>query len=409
MTVETINVQVPAAPVAQQELEDELNEILSYWQQVVAKKDGSGFFGAVNYKDEPDPHAPHGIVLYSRILWAYSAAVNATGNTEWRNMADLAYQGIVNHFEDKEWGGVYWSVSADGTPLDTRKQLYGMAFCIYGLAEYYSLTMDPAVLAKATTLYRLIEHYGFDNQHNGYVEAFARNWKELDDLRLSDKDQNERKTMNTHLHIVEAYANLYAVWPDEGLKEKIRNLLSLFNTHFIDPDTGHLNLFFNDQWELKSKLISYGHDIEAAWLLPWCAAQIGDEEWIDLYNKKTVFIANAAARGLDGDGGLWYEFDPVKHVLVLEKHSWPQAEALLGFYHAWKVSGDEKYLRKLRHCWQFIKTYIKDKAAGEWYWGVYADYAVMKKDKAGFWKCPYHNTRAVLGLLQQKYPKTNLS
>lgn len=384
-------------------LEDELAHILNYWKNTVVNKKRDGFYGAVSYTDIPDPDAPLGIVMYSRLLWSFSAAASFTGDPEWRSLAGLAYTGIADFFEDKEWGGVFWSVSPDGRIMDDRKQLYGIAFCIYGLSEYYSLTRDSNVLAKATTLYRLIEHYGFDTTCNGYVEAFTRDWKEISDMRLSEKDQNERKTMNTHLHIVEAYANLYAVWPDQGLKERIQNLLFLFDARFIDPETGHLNLFFNDQWDLKSRLISYGHDIEAAWLLAWCAGQIGDTSWLERINNKVPRIADAAARGLDGDGGLWYEFEPETHQLVMEKHAWPQAEALLGFYHAWTVTGDEKYLRKLRQCWSFIQQFIKDKQGGEWFWGVYGDYSVMKKDKAGFWKCPYHNTRAVLGLLKKKY------
>ncbi|MBN8668270.1 MAG: AGE family epimerase/isomerase [Chitinophagales bacterium] len=388
-------------PISREELSAELDSILSYWLRQVVDPETGNLFGSVDFQDIPDRSAPRGIVMYSRVLWAFSAAFGHTGKPEYKVMAELALKGIIRDFLDGEYGGVYWSVGRNGNIIDGKKQIYGLAFCIYGLSEYYRISQDPKSLELAKQLYRLIEKYGFDTEKNGYIEAFTRQWMEMGDLRLSEKDQNERKTMNTHLHVVEAYANLYSVWPDDKLRERVQNLLALFDRHFVDPVTGHLHLFFNDDWESKSKLISYGHDIEAAWLLPYCAAVIGDKGWVDHFNKLSVRITDAAARGVDEDGGLWYEFDPETQQLVMEKHSWPQAEALLGFYHAWKQSGTGKYLFNMRQTWQFIQEFIKDKKAGEWYWGVMLDHTIMKKDKAGFWKCPYHNSRAMLELLKE--------
>ncbi|MBE2229767.1 MAG: AGE family epimerase/isomerase [Chitinophagaceae bacterium] len=391
---------IVAEPVPVKELEEELSRILGYWEHTAFDRKRNRFYGAVSHLDIPDDKAPLGIVMYSRILWAFSAASTYTGSPDYLRMADQAWEDIVRYFEDPEWGAVIWSVTAEGRPGDTKKQLYGIAFCIYALAEYYRIKKEPAILAKAITYYRLIEQYGLEKEYNGYVEAFTRDWKPLGDLRLSEKDNNERKTMNTHLHIVEAYANLYSVWPDAELQERIINLLRLFDRYFIDQETGHLRLFFNDEWECRSRLISYGHDIEAAWLLPYCAGQAGLGELQKKFNAYASRLAEAAARGLDGDGGLWYEFDPITSQLIREKHSWPQAEALPGFLHVWKLTGEEKYLKKIRSSWNFIRTYLSDPVSGEWFWGIHADYTVIKKDKAGFWKCPYHNTRAILSLLR---------
>lgn len=390
-------------PVKKEDLLGELRSVLDYWINFTVDEKQGGFYGSVNHEDQPDPEAPLGIVMYSRILWAFSAAWQAFPEEAYLRMAQRAYEGILTHFVDKENGGVYWSVHPNGTVIEGKKQLYGQAFCSYALAEYYRITQDQQALDLAIQLYQLIEQYGFDPVHNGYIEAFSMEWKELGDLRLSAKDNNERKTMNTHLHVVEAYANLFTVWPDAGLKKKVENLLQLFETRFMDTQTGHLLLFFTDTWESRSRLISYGHDIEAAWLLPYCARQIGDTAWAEKFEALSLRITDAAARGRDGDGGLWYEYDPATQLLVREKHSWPQAESLLGYYYAWTISGNATYLKWFRQCWQFIQEHIHDPRTGEWYWGVLADYSVIKKDKAGFWKCPYHNTRALLELIKNPY------
>jgi mannobiose 2-epimerase len=217
---------------------------------------------------------------------------------------------------------------------------------------------------------------------------------------LSAKDANEKKTMNTHLHVLEAYANLYKVWKDEKLKSSIKKLLQNFIDHIVNKDSGHLYLFFDEDWNVKGEIISYGHDIEAAWLLLEVAEIIEDENLVRAVKGIAVKIADAASRGLDVDGGLWYEKEDGK--LIKEKHSWPQAEAMVGFFNAWQITNDEKYLQYVSNNWQFIQQYIIDKKKGEWFWGVNADHSVMEgQDKAGFWKCPYHNTRACLQLINR--------
>lgn len=381
-------------------LRNELTEILSYWMEYTIDEK-AGFYGSVSNDNIPDKTAVKGVVFNSRILWAFSAAYQLTKEPEYYKMAQRAYEYILAHFIDSEYGGVYWSVDANGNMKDDRKQIYGLAFCIYGLAEYYKISDEQKSLNTAIDLYKYIEQYSFDKNRNGYIEAFAREWTTISDLRLSEKDNNERKTMNTHLHIVEAYANLYSVWPDKGLKEKISNLLFLFDRYFINSTNHHLNLFFDDNWDLKSSLQSYGHDIEAAWLLQQCAEIIEDGKWMDQFRQYAVPVTEAAAEGLDADGGLWYEYEPADDQLIAEKHSWPQAEAMIGFYNAYQLTGKEKYLQMSLRSWEFVKKHIKDKENGEWFWGVNRDYTVMPKDKAGFWKCPYHNSRACIELLKR--------
>ncbi|MFT3845241.1 MAG: AGE family epimerase/isomerase [Lacibacter sp.] len=383
------------------EMRKELDDILSYWMKYTVDEVHGGFCGSVNNQNIADPDAAKGIVLHARILWSFSAAYRLAKQEEYFVFAQRAYHYISDFFFDHEFGGVYWSVEADGKLLDGKKQIYGLAFCIYGLAEYYKVCNDSSVLDKAIELYKLIEQYSFDEKKNGYIEAFTREWNEIADLRLSEKDNNERKTMNTHLHVIEAYANLFSVWPVDELKNRISNLLQLFDEHFINKNNYHLHLFFDDDWHSKSLLQSYGHDIEAAWLLQQCAEIINDEKWIKQFRLYAVPVADAAAEGLDKDGGLWYEYEPAENHLITEKHSWPQAEAMIGFFNAYRLSGHEKYLQYSLHSWEFVKKYIRDQEGGEWFWGVNKDYSLMEKDKAGFWKCPYHNSRACIELMKR--------
>ena len=388
-------------PVFRKELSEELSDILDYWMKHTQDQKHGGFIGSLDNENNIDSLAPKGVVLNSRILWTFSAAYRLMKKQEYLDMASRAYYYIVDHFIDRKYGGVYWSVDKDGSPLEARKQIYGLAFCIYGLAEYYKASDDRIALHLAKDLFEKIEGYSYDKLKGGYLEAFTQGWKLMDDMRLSDKDDNEKKTMNTHLHIIEAYANLATVCPDKRIKERIRQLLDVFGKYIIDRETSHLHLFMDENWNVRSSLISYGHDIEAAWLLPESAAILNDEENIHRFNELSIKLADAAAEGLDTDGGLWYEYDPASDHLVREKHSWPQAEAMVGFFNAYQLTGDEKYLDYSLNSWEFIKRHIKDNDKGEWFWGVRDDYSTLNKEKAGFWKCPYHNSRACMELIKR--------
>jgi mannobiose 2-epimerase len=349
--------------------------------------------------------------LVSRILWSFSAAYNLTKKKEYLTIAERAFQYLIDHFLDNEYGGVYWTVDFKGQPLDTKKQIYALSFAIYGLSEYALACGDVSAKYAAKHLYYAVVNNSHDKQHGGYIEALTRDWQELGDLRLSAKDANERKSMNTHLHVLEGFANLYRIWPDEGLKEKIRELIHLFLRHIISAETGHLVLFFDDTWNPKLNIVSYGHDIEAAWLIQEAAEIIDDEELLQKVNERSVFIANAAEEGVDSDGGLWYEYDAGAGHLVRQKHWWPQAEAMVGFFNAWQLTGDESQLKKSLSGWKFVQQHLLDRK-GEWVWGVNEDDSVMKsEDKVGLWKCPYHNSRACIEISRRiaSLPETGLA
>ena len=383
-------------------MQEELDRILLYWIQYVPDKTHGGFYGKIDHDNMVSENAPKGSVLNSRILWAFSASYNFTKNDAYKIIADRAFDYFVQYFIDEKYGGVYWTVDFYGAPADTKKQTYAVAFAVYGLSEYYKINQSSKAKQIAIDLYHTILTHTQDEKYGGYFEAFARDWTELADLRLSAKDANEKKSMNTHLHVIEAFANLYMIWPDEKLKQNIEELLDLFSEHIIDKKNHHLILFFEEDWSIKSDMISYGHDIEAAWLLQEAAEIIGDEKRVKQFKDLALLMANASKEGLDNDGGLWYEYEPETKHLIKQKHSWPQAEAMIGFFNAWQISGDENYLKNSLQSWAFTEKNILDKERGEWVWGIHENGDVMtEEDKAGIWKCPYHNSRACLELLKR--------
>lgn len=383
------------------DLSIELDSILDYWSKKSIDTKNGGFIGQIDNNENVIEDAEKGSVLNARILWSFSASYQITKNEDHKKLAKRAFEFLSNYFYDAEWGGLFWSINVDKTPKDTKNQIYALAFAIYGLTEYYAISKDEKALTIAINLYLKIQKYSYDPINKGYLEAFTRDWQPIEDLRLSDKDANEKKTMNTHLHIVEAYANLFKVWKDKGLQKDIIELLQTIEKHFINTETGHLRLFFDENWIEKPDVISYGHDIEAAWLLLQCAEISEDETLIANYKKHAIQMTEVTKEGLDTDGGLWYEFDPENNELIAEKHWWVQAEALIGFYNAYQLTGNEIYLDIVLKNWDFIKNHILDTTNGEWFWGIYRDNSLIEKDKAGFWKCPYHNSRACLELINR--------
>lgn len=381
--------------------EKELQNILEYWAKNMLDERNGGFIGEINHLDSKNILADKGSVLNARILWTFSAAYDLSKNPEYLNLAKRAFFYIKNYFYDKEFGGIFWTLYHNGAPKDTKNQIYALAFTIYGLSEFYKIYKNEEALEMAQNLFYQIELHSRDTQKRGYLEAFTRNWEEIEDLRLSEKDANEKKTMNTHLHIVEAYANLYLVWPNQKLKEAIKEILEIVDLHFIDKNKNHLKLFFDENWVEKEDVISYGHDIEAAWLLQWCAEAIQDLELIETYKKHAVHFAESTKEGIAEDGGLWYEFDPKEKKLIAEKHWWPQAELWIGMINAWQLTQNEEFLRITEKNFEFVEKYIIDHRKGEWIWGIREDYTPILKDKAGLWKCPYHNSRACIELIKR--------
>jgi mannobiose 2-epimerase len=383
-------------------LEVELTQILQFWMTRMVDYEHGGFYGRIDGYGQLHPEAEKGIILNSRILWTFAAAARFNGRSEYALIARRAYEYIVQHFWDERQGGVFWMLDNLGNPVNTRKQVYAQAFAIYAFAQYYELTKDQACLERAAQLYSLLERHSLDVEKGGYFEAFARDWSPIADLRLSEKDANEAKTMNTHLHLLEAYANYYRVAPFPEMERSLRHLIRMFLDHFIDLATGHLRLFFDENWWLKSHTISFGHDIESSWLLYEAADVLGDEELMEEVTEASLQMAEATVRkGLDAAGALMNEAEPGGR-LDTNRHWWPQAEAAVGFFNAYELTGKEQWIERALAVWAFIEQYLKDEVSAEWHWRVDADGRVCREeDLAGPWKAPYHNGRACMELIRR--------
>ena len=385
------------------EMRSELeNNILPFWMNKMEDNEEGGFYGQITGEDELKPEASKGAILNARILWTFSSAYRLLKKPEYLETATRAKRYLIDRFYDPQYGGIYWELDYKGNPLDTKKQIYAIGFAIYGLSEYARATGDEEALAYAQQLFDVIEQHSFDSEQNGYVEALTRDWQPIEDMRLSDKDENEKKTMNTHLHILEPYTNLYRVWKDEQLERQLRNLIEVFITRILDPQTGHLNLFFEEDWTNKYRIYSYGHDIEASWLIHEAALVLGDPEVLKRIEPIIIRIAQAADEGLNPDGSVIYENFLDKQKIDRELHWWVQAENVVGHINLYQHFGDTEALDTAARCWEFIKTKLIDREQGEWHWSLLPDGTVNRRDdKAGFWKCPYHNGRMCMEVIER--------
>jgi mannobiose 2-epimerase len=381
----------------------ELTErILPYWSERVVDRERGGFFGYVGPDGVPDPDAPRGAILNSRVLWTFSAAFTALRDPALADLAGRAAQVIRDQFQDGTHGGVYWMVDRLGRPVDDRKHVYAQAFALYGLAEHYRATGNQTSLADATGLFRLIEAHARDAAHVGYWEAFSRDWRALDDVRLGDTDLNAPRSANTHLHLLEAYTTLLRVWPDPVLGDRLESLLELFLDRILDRRAGHLRLFFDEAWTPRSDVVSYGHDIEASWLMGDAAAALGNAGLSTRTRDAAVVMAQGVLReGLDPMGGVFYLADSAGNV-DKGKEWWTQAEAVVGFLNAYQETGRQDFLEAAWDTWGFIKGHMLDHRHGEWHRRVDREGTPEPGHEiVGPWKCPYHNARACLEVMRR--------
>lgn len=389
--------------------EQELRQnILPFWLKHARNQERGGFHAFIGEDMRLRDDQPRGSLLTSRILWTFSAAYRRHPDPAYLEMAHYAYDDLTKRFLDPAHGGVFWAVGADQAPADTRKQVYGQVFAIYGLAEYFRATGAQAALAQAIAIYRLVDQHARDPVHGGYFDALDREWHRMGVNLLGPAP----KSQNSHIHILEAFTNLLRVWPDGGLRARHRELIELISHRIIDPRTNHLVLFMQDDWTPVGDEVSYGHDIELSWLLVEAAEVLGDKELLARVKTKALAVAAAAlATGLDQDGGMYNEgtnHGPTN----TNKEWWVQAEAAVGFLNAYQLSGDPRYYAQALASWKFIQTYLVDRHQGDWHSLLRRDGSPvleatlpnglkMPYAKLSTWKCPYHNSRSCLELAER--------
>ena len=413
------------------------NNILRFWLDKMQDKENGGFYGQMTGEGELVKSADKGGILNARILWSFSAAYRVLRKPEYLEAATRAKEYIIEHFIDEEFGGTYWSLDYKGNPKDTKKQFYAIGFMIYGLSEYARATGDHEALEYAIQLYECIEEHSLDKQYNGYIEACTREWGEIADMRLSELDANYPKSQHTHLHIIEPYTNLFRALKeldaienatnDYGLKPyvgqfttvnisvdpdivirleaSLRNLINIFTDKILNPQTHHLDLFFDMDWKREAgALESYGHDIECSWLLHEAALVLGDDIVLKKVEPIVQMVAKASEKGLNEDGSMVHEANLDTGYVDNDRHWWVQAENVVGWINIYQYFGDEDALQKALNGWQYIKNNLIDREGGEWWWSRDSQRNINRKDdKAGFWKCPYHNSRMCLEILERDF------
>jgi mannobiose 2-epimerase len=377
--------------------------ILPFWCGPALDGEQGGWLAWLSNDLKPDRSQPKGLILNSRILWTFSAVHRAGPQPLFRQMADRALDVLLRQFWDHQHGGAFWRLDGGGRVLDDSKKIYGQAFCIYALAEYFRAFGAAEALQRAKELFELLERHARDPRGGGYWEVRRRDWSEAGpDTRLSDKDMNEKKSMNNHLHLLEAFAGLSRVWDEPRVKERLRELISLFEERILDARTGHLHHFFDEQWNVRSDTCTFGHDIEANWLLCEAAEALADPPLLRRIQSVALRLAETVLReGVAADGGLCYEGKSGK-VIDAGRECWPQAEAAVGFLNAWQISGEDLYYAASRRAWDYIENHLVDRVHGEWFWRIAPDGRLDPTlPKVSEWKGPYHGSRACLEIQQR--------
>lgn len=387
-----------------QEIEFELkNNILQFWIDHTIDDENGGFYGFISDDLIIDNTHEKASVLNSRILWTFSAAYRTYKEEKHLMMAERAYDYINKHFIDKINSGVYWMLDYKGNVVDSKKQTYAIAFAIYGLSEFFRATGRQDSLDKAIELFHTLEDYSYDKTNKGYIEATTVDWLPISDMSLSPKDMNVAKSMNTHLHVMEAYTNLLRVWDNAQLRKSLKELINVTIDHIIDPKTYQFKLFFDRTWNSLSNIVSFGHDIEGSWLLYEAAEVLGDTQLLEKAKDISIKMSRKVyEEGIDGENGGLYNERKAGAIIKDNKDWWPQAEAVVGFANAYQLTKEDIFMSQSIEMWSFIDKHIVDKVHGEWFWGTMAyGSKVTHNEKVGPWKCPYHNSRMCFEIIHR--------
>ncbi len=399
MTTMTGSEKQTALQTLASEMEKELRQdILPFWPRFLDRENG-GFYGSIDNDGGFDPHAVKGIVMHARQLWIYSGAARKLQDPALLSTADAAFQFIVEKLHDRRNKGFHWAVDhTGGTPVLDRKVVYGQAFAIYALSEYARSGGPRRALDLALETYGILERAARDGDHGGYFEACSGDWSRAISAPLSDADMACEKSMNTNLHMMEALSSLYAASKDSGVLGALRSLIEI-HLEKILATPEHLGLYFTKEWNRLDEIASFGHDIEASWLLTEAAEHAWEGGIPESVRTHALAIAAGTARILDENSGSLPE-ELRNGRLESDRIWWVQAEAIVGMVNAWELSGDPGYLDRAVRVWRFVKEHILDRAHGEWLWGAHADGKAMKdKPKGGFWKAGYHNGRACMEIM----------
>ncbi len=377
-------------------------DIIPFWNKLRDDEKG-GFTGFMDSSLRVDKNGEKGVILHSRILWFYSNAYMELKDPKLLDNAKHAFLFLTEKCVDKEYGGVYWSMNADGTVKDDIKHTYCQAFFIYALSSYYRASGDRNALDLAYKVMELVENNSTDNV--AYLEKMSRDWKtELANDELSENGLMADKTMNTTLHMMEAYTELYLADKSPRVLDRLKFQLELTYDKIFDKAGNKLLVFFDKNMNVIGDIHSYGHDIEATWLIDRACEVIGDPEITAKFAAmNSRIVRNIADIAYDkASGSLLNERENDK--INTWRIWWVQAEAVIGFMNAFqKGYGGEEYFGISSNVWRFIGEHIIDKRpGGEWHSQIDGDWNYAPfKPVVDPWKCPYHNGRMCLEMMRR--------
>ncbi len=375
--------------------------ILPFWLEHSFEDRNDGFVGRINNNLTIDRYAPKNLSMTARLLWFFSATHRVKPDEDCLDAAERAYEYLEEYFFDEDEEGYFWQLEPTGRPRSRKKVLYGHAFMVYGLSEYYLASGEEDALERAKKVFDLIESKFRDEESgHGYLEVLNQEWEQSGKATLSQSVPVGGKTMNAHLHMVEAYANLYRAWPDPRVKTALTGLIRLFIDKMLNSEELCFYQTFDEDWDTLGESFSFGHDLEAVWLLCDAAETLDDQAMIQEVYAMSLKVTDVVLMlGVDEDGGLFYEgADGV--VTKDGKYWWPQAEAVTGFLQAWQITQELRYLSAASGVWRFIEERIVDSENGEWFKSV-QDSGSPSAEKVSEWKGPYHNGRACMELIRR--------
>ncbi len=395
-----------------QRLQRELaHNVLPWWQASIFDAEGRVLGGRAN--DGAVLDAPRTAVLGTRLLWTFTTAQRRLGRHPALDLAaERALAWVRGTLTDPVHGGVFWSVDGDGQPVADHKQTYAQAFAIYALmaqhaadcaAQGLPLAAVTPAAQDALRLFDLLDTHAREGQTGGYMEACTRDWQPLPDATLSSDEPPAARSMNTLLHVLEAFTELLRCHRPPLVATRLRELIEIFLDRLWLPEQRCFGLFFSIDWRPMTTQVSWGHDIEAAWLLRRACDVLADDELTRRVDALVPQVADAVLQGgVAEDGSVLGAglFDG--RVTDARRHWWCQAEAMVGFWDAWQLTGDPRFQRAAWRVWQHIDKHHVDPVGGDWIKTLDEQlHPVDSIPRAGPWECPYHHVRACVEMMER--------
>lgn len=383
----------------------ELTEnLLPWWMTVAVDEENGGFYGAVGNDNVPVPHATKFITLNARLIWTFSSAYRILGDEQYKVMAERAYDYFIKHFWDDAHDACHTRVDEFGNPVDKHRYIYGNAFAIYGLSEYARAFDSEEARSYARRLVASLEKYDYDPVYKGYFESLNEDMTHNPWIHGVNRNPSDEKTMNTHLHLIEAYTCLLRTEKTNLMQRKVREQLYVMLNKIVDHDIHHYYYFQDRAWNPTTQEISFGHDIEGSWLMMETAEVLGEPEAMRYAQDTCMNIARACyEQGFrHEDGAMFSEYDPVTGHASNRLSWWEQNEAVVGFLNAWEITGDEKFLDASLKCFEFADKHFVDHEKGGWFAVLSLDGTqVASAQKQNDYTCPYHNGRMCMEIIER--------